>query len=440
MRQLLRQELMADRGRSVVAQTALAIVLVGVFANLLFNAIAVAVGAGYPYSSFLFLPSDRFGDFFKLAFSYPGLPVHPAAHYWGFDDLLWRHQLDAVRFRGTDINHFHVPPVPTLLALGARWLVHWVDPVLLFLGLLAVALTGLFATVLRLSPEGRAGAALATAALLGYPTLLAIDRGHFFSLICAALIIGATLRTLRDDKADGWSILMFAIAVNIRPNVGIVPLALFLTKEKFGLREAILLGVASLALFAGTLAAVHWIYPAYTLESFRAGLSDYADVYVEGMAGYPYGSSLYGAFRASFGFKVWTLLAPLAVASLLFALALICSRRRLMRPSEYLFLILCTYALGSQIFADYHLLVFIIPLVLLAREGGLIDQSRWTILIASSFVMAPKNYWFVPNDNYTWSWQVVMNPAVLFIASVVVLACAVRRQDSANRASAALSS
>ena len=53
------------------------IVLGLVLANLLFNAAASAFGAGYPYTSFLSLPGDRFADFFKLAFSYPGAPIHP---------------------------------------------------------------------------------------------------------------------------------------------------------------------------------------------------------------------------------------------------------------------------------------------------------------------------------------------------------------------------
>ena len=71
----------ADRA-SVVARTTLLIVLGLVLANLLFNAAASAFGLGYPYTSFLSQPNDRFGDFFKLAFSYPGRLIHPASSFW----------------------------------------------------------------------------------------------------------------------------------------------------------------------------------------------------------------------------------------------------------------------------------------------------------------------------------------------------------------------
>jgi hypothetical protein len=58
----------SDRA-SRVARMTLWIVLGLVVANLLFNAVASSLGVGYPYTSFLSLPTDRFADFFKLAFS-----------------------------------------------------------------------------------------------------------------------------------------------------------------------------------------------------------------------------------------------------------------------------------------------------------------------------------------------------------------------------------
>jgi hypothetical protein len=421
-----------DPGFSPVAQTALAIVLGLAFANLLFNAIATAAGAGYPYSSFLFRPLDRFGDFFKLVFSYPGEPLHLAASYWGVDDLLARHLADVKRFEGTDVNHFHVPPIPTLFALAARKLMTFVDPVVLFLGFIAAALAALFATVLRASPGGRTGVAFATVALLGYPTLLAIDRGHFFSLICAMLMIAATLRTARDGRSDGWAILMFAVALNIRPNAGVIPLALFLGRWGLSFRGVALLGLVSLGLFAGGLALAHHVYPAYSLDSFLTGLRDYGKGYAGGDIGYPNGSSLYGMLRAPFGYGAWMLAPPFFVGGLLLAAAILESRQGVLRPAECLLVTLCAYTLGSHVFADYHLLVFIIPLVLVARQQSPLDRSSWAMTIGSSLMLAPKNFAFEVHDNIAWSWQVIANPLILLLASAAVLVAARRRAASAK--------
>lgn len=416
---------------SVVARTTLWIVLGLVIANLLFNAVASSSGAGYPYTSFLSLPTDRFADFFKLAFSYPGAPIHPAASSWRVNDLLAHHLAEVKLYEGTNVNHFHEPPVPTLLALGARRLMSVVDPVLLFVGLLAAAFAALFATVLRVSPPGRPGAAFATATILSYPAMLAIDRGHFFSLICAALIIAATFRTLR-GKADGWTIPMFAIAVNLRPNMGIVPLVLFLGRQGVSFRGAVLLGLTSVLLFFGTMAVVHQIYPAYSLQSFLKGLAQYGMAYAGGDNGYANGSSLYGMLRAPFGYAWWMVFVPFCVAALLLAPTILESRQQRLRQSECLFLTLSAYVFGSHVFADYHLLAFIIPLILVAREEGPMDVSAWTIVLASSLMLAPKNFIFEFHGNTAWSWQVVANPLTLLAASAVVLWAAWRRNAVAK--------
>ena len=420
----------SDRA-SAVARATIWIVLGLVLANLLFNAAASALHAGYPYTTFLSLPGDRFADFFKLAFSYPGAAVHPASGFWRLDDLLAHHMAEVKLYEGTNVNHFHEPPVPTLFAVSARWLMTRVDPVLLFLGLLVAAFAALFAIVLRVAPEGRAGAAFATATILSYPALLAIDRGHFFSLICASLMIAATFRTLR-GKVDLGTILMFAIAVNLRPNMGIVPFVLFLGKQGLSFRNAVMLGLTIVLVFAGTMAVVHQLYPAYSYASFLKGLGQYGMAYAGGENGYANGSSLYGMIRAPLGYAWWMPFVPFIVMMLLLAPTVLESRQGRLRQSEALFLTLCAYVFGSHVFADYHLLGFMIPLILVAREEGPLDVSAWTIVLASSLMLAPKNFVFSFHGNTAWSWQVILNPLTLLIGSVIVIWAAWRRNARAE--------
>ena len=424
----------ADRA-SLVAETSLWIVLGLVLANLLFNAVASALGAGYPYTSFLSLPGDRFADFFKLAFSYPGAPIHPAAAQWRIDDLLAHHMAEVRLYEGTNVNHFHEPPLPTLFAVTARRLMTTVDPVLLFLSLLVTAFAALFATVLRVGPSGRPGAAFAIVTILSYPALLAIDRGHFFSLICACLMVAATLRTLR-GKADAWAILMFAIAVNLRPNMGVIPFVLFLGKQGLSFRGALLLGVTTAVVFAGTMAIAHQVYPAYSYASFLKGLGQYGMAYAGGDNGYANGSSFYGMIRAPLGYAWWMPFVPFIVVALLLTPTILESRQGRLRQSECLFLALSAYVFGSHVFADYHLLGFIIPLILVAREESPMDASACAILLASSLMLAPKNFIFGFHGNIAWSWQVIGNPLTLLAASAVVLWAAWRRIALASERSA----
>jgi hypothetical protein len=415
----------------LVARTALLIVLGAVTANLLFNVIATILGAGFPYSTFVFTPDDRYGDFFKLTFSYPSTPIRPSPAHWGMNDLFAAFETQISGAVGTPHNHFHLPPLATLLALLWRLVMHWIDPVLLFLGLLSGGLAALFYTVLNYSPSGRSAPAFGTIAILCYPTLLIVDRGHFFSLVTGTLLIAATLRVLRDGKADFWSILMFAIALNFRPNAGIIPLALFLCRKGFGVRDMLVLCITVLGVFGASLVAAHQLYPPYDLAHFRSGLKDYAGLYIVNDFGQAYGSSLLGMLRALFGYGPLTYSLPIFVAAALFAATIIGSWRGLLNSPELLFLVLAAYALGSQVFADYHLLVFIVPLVLLARERSVGDWSDWAILLACSFVLAPKNYIFHPSTGIIpWSWQIIANPTMLLASSIFILARAWRRKPS----------
>lgn len=273
--------------------------------------------------------------------------------------------------------------------------------------------------------------AFGLATILSYPALLAIDRGHFFSLICGVLLIAATLRTLR-GKADFWAILMFAIALNFKPNAGVIPFVLFFGRQGISFRGAVLLAVLSVLLFVGTLGIVHHIYPEYTFQRFLKGLAQYGMAYAGGENGFLIGSSFYGMFRAPLGYAAWMVYPPMILAAAILAPAILEVRDGRLRQSECLFLTLAGYVFASHVFADYHLLVFIIPLILLAREEGPLDFSGWTILIGSSLMLAPKNFLFTYNGTLTWSWQIVANPLTLVIAAAVVLWAAWRRKACAK--------
>jgi hypothetical protein len=183
--------------------------------------------------------------------------------------------------------------------------------------------------------------------------------------------------------------------------------------------------------FAGTMAAAHQIYPEYSYASFLTGLADYGKAYAGGENGYTNGSSLYGMLRAPLGYAPWMVFTPFCVAALFFAPAILESRQGRLRQSECLFLVLAVYVFGSHVFADYHQLAFIIPLILVAREDGPMDVGAWTILLASSLMLAPKNFVFDVHRNVPWSWQVVANPLTLLTASAVVLWAAWRRNRHA---------
>ncbi|MEO5773109.1 MAG: hypothetical protein ABIQ32_03190 [Sphingomicrobium sp.] len=409
------------RGLSVV-RIAFALVAVGLAANLIFNLVMAHRGFGYPYNIFVADPRDRFGDFFKVALGYPGPPVHALDPGWGLDKRMHVFAGQVVKFEGSPLNHFHMLPTATLIGIGLRQMIAAIDPGWAFVLTVGMMLSIVAIVAARVLPAGGGRGWMAATALIAYPTIYAIDRGHLFALICGTALIAGTARSLKLGRADWICIALFAVALNIRPNAGLIPLALFLFRTGWTFSDGVKLAVASVAMFAGAMMLANLVYPDYSLESFRRGLDDYSKLYLVRNFGQAFNSSLFGALKAMFGFHAWTFLLPIYTALALFLAGCMTAWRRPMRQSAMMFLVLSAYALGSQVFGDYHLLPFVLPVALLAREQGGDAVARWTVLLGSCAVLIPKNYIFQPGPfDSSWSWQVVINPAMLLVASVVVL-------------------
>jgi hypothetical protein len=399
---------------ALLTRVALGVICAGVIANAVFNLGAILLGYKFPYSIFLPYPSDLFGDFFKLSFSYPGPPIHSTPHWMGFDKLFADYHRQIREAEGTVVNHFQLPPLPTLIALAVRAAMVWVDPVLLFVAAIGAALFAWFRTV-----EAQSDRFLGLAAMLSYPALVAVDRGHLFSLICACCLITASVRTFEDNRSPLVSMLLFAVALNFRPNAAIIPFAFWVVR-KYRFIDMVQLGLLTIAIFLASLALVHFFYPAYTLATLRGGLSDYKQVYILGMLGQAYSSSLYGALRSIFPLSSVIYSIPLLVMELLVVLAIVAVRRNRMMAPAFTFVLVSAYALGSQVFADYHLMTFFIPILLLVREREL-NRDAAMVFGASLFVLIPKNYLFLGDETFPLSIQVILNPLVLLLISAVLL-------------------
>ena len=418
-------------GRNRTAMLALACVVGALAANLIFNLAAARAGLHHPYSSFLFLPQDRFADFFKLSFSYPGAPMHPVSSSWGLDPLLNSFR-DFVEHNDLKfLNHFHVPPLPTMLALSWRATMTVVDPVLLYYLWAVGGLVTLGLIAYSVTDQKVAAIALAALAVVNYPIAFMLDRGHIFSLVCGIVLSAALLRKEKPAPADWLSILLFAIAFNFRPNAAIFPVGLWLCNRGWSTLDLVKFGTAAVAVFAAAFLIDHAVYPAYTPQSWMQGMNDYAVAYLGYNFGLAYGSSLYGALKATFGYSAVTYwLPPIITAVTVILLAVSCRRTR-MPQSHVAFVLASLYCIGAQVFADYHLMVFVVPLALLVREGGIRRAADWAVFTGSCFVLSPKNYLFhqyEPNAT-PWSWQILMNPVVLLVASAVVVGLALTRSE-----------
>ncbi|RST31228.1 hypothetical protein HMF7854_10560 [Sphingomonas ginkgonis] len=421
---------MRDRNGLVpAAGIALGAVLLFLTASLAANLVALRQGKLFPFSWFLFDPADRFADFFKLSLSYPGPAVHAPAAWWHVDWLFARYYRWLDVFADSPFNNRHVPPFETMLALGQRALLTLADPMLVFSLLLAGSFALLCTATTRFVPATER-ARMIFVTLLGYPALFAMDRGHIYSVLCGALLIAAVARTLVRGEADRWSILLFAVALNFRPNAVLFPGALWLA-GRMRFRELLFAGLGSVALLGLSFVVAHHFYPVYTPASLAKGLADYRAAYIGSANGLFYGSSLWGALLM-FGVPdpLRTLL-PLLVGGAITLVAALLARLEVVRASSFLFLVTSAYALSTTVFADYHLVIFLLPLVFLVREesAGLPRRGEQLgVLVGSVAMLLPKNFMFIPlGEERFLSTQVIINPLLLVQCALLVMILAAGR-------------
>lgn len=230
------------------------------------------------------------------------------------------------------------------------------------------------------------------------------------------------LTVVRQPGSPGGSLrayVLLALACCIRPNAVVFVLPLLALSRSDRLRALVCFGATGAGISIVALWAAHALYPDYTWRSFHAALSVYYDVYVTRGAGVAYGSSAYGLFRQLAGYRPGLDKLALLPAALIVLVTIMLARHRPLRASSLLFLTGAAYTLGSTIFGDYHLLPFLLPLMMLAREdeGGGLDERARAIMICSCLMLAPKNLAF-PDEA---PWQIVANPLILIAGSLQVL-------------------
>jgi hypothetical protein len=317
----------------------------------------------------------------------------------------------------------------------------FIDPVLLFLALLAGLLLWWAAVAFRFAQSRAEALAWVGLGIICYPVLFMASRGNLHAGLTALLLVQALMLGLQ-RRAPVVAAILLAVAVNIRPNAILfaAPLLAFYWPQKW--RFGATLAVTGLAILAASLLISTARYPEYRLGSILAGLESYAAIYVVANWGMQYGSSLFGALRALYGSYHPGLVTAATLSSLLLlggGVAAWAMKR--IDDALLLFLAATAYCLGSTVLGDYHLMAFlVVPLALAPtylRGTALEDKLKTVVLVAVCLILSPKNYLFYGAPRRPTSLQVVLNPAILMAAALLVLAYAVFSSKLQERASQA---
>lgn len=352
-------------------------------AMLCFAAVLNAYGVG----SLLYSATDRGADFLKVVLALPGPPVAdgPAR------EVVQTYAADP-SYR-TQFDLFHLTPLSMLASLIARQAFSWLSPVIILFVLSGGLVLIVALALLRLTQD----VWWALCAMVSYPLIFAVDRGNLYAMVAAITVIVALVR----QKADWAGAVLFAIAACIRPNAIICAIPLMFLDWRFIVR----CGISSALISAISLAGANALYTEYTLSRFAAGIARYESEYLRTSDFVAFRSSGYGALFA-LGYPSKMIAAVVGLLPLVTAILLHYKRR--LTFDEFTFICMASMVLMTAGFADYHLLIFIAPLVLATNRA---------VAVASLLILAPKGVWMV--GEYTI--QVFLNPAIMLTASIYIL-------------------
>lgn len=399
--------------------------------NAIFNSLASAFGFNFPYTTFLFNSNDLFADYFKVIFSYPdagNLRIEGTSRV----SKLLATYLDYNSYQGYvglptgSLTHFHLTPLTTFFSLINLKLMKYVNPIYLFIGMLLINIYGIYIIIREIAFCKTDKILWCLTFLICYPTLFLVTRGNLFAGITALSLIGYLILMYK-GKQRYLAIALLALAVNIRPNSIIFVCALLLGKSESKVKDLLVFLAVAASFFLTALSLSNFLYADYTISNFLAGLRTYHALYVVQDNGMTYGSSLYGLLKAVFGFNAYFESASALIGAAIVATATAYYVSNKISKLSFVFNLCSAYALSSSVFADYHLLIFLAPLMCLYLQSGsschpletpLRKQEMILIFFSSILLLSPKNYVF----HGIASAQIIINPIILLMTSAILIA------------------
>ncbi len=397
-----------------------AILLVGFALSVVYHYImAMYAGNGYPYNTFLFVPSDRFNDFFNPLSQTTDLNPYFGNHsfrsnYYPFSHLL------LVLFTALDKDH----------------------ALYLFLAIFIVAFVGICIAALRSESKVELFRNVFILSFLTYPVLFTIDRGNLESVVFLFLYF-ALLFILKNNMKTGSILLSCAIAMKAYPAV-FFTLLISLKKYKhvfFVILVTICLSLFSLLLFSGGF----WNNADFILSGFHVNDSPLFQSNNLVQRGVSLFSSLKIYLieanlisRVNMDFVLKTYMVAVSMIFFILSLAVVFMDIKLW---EKVFLLVCSMLLFPHISGDYKLIHLFIPLFLFIHEES-VQKTDYFYAVLFGLLLIPKDYYFfqkVVSDSGTSdiSIAVPLNALIMLVMIVSIIMTGLRKTNKAGLKSTA---
>jgi hypothetical protein len=400
------------------------------FLNLFYNQIMTSLGFGYPRTSFFFYPSDIFADFFKFIINQNNLSQHFTVPQ---GDKVYPYITPHLNFSYYYQTNFIAPPFYSLISGVNTIFLKLINPYLVYFLNIFIFLIIFFFQIKNFLVDQKISYIIFISSVFSYAVLFMMNRGHIFSAFTCLILIQILINSYL-KKNFTLNFFLVLLAFSSKPIALCFALYIFYYDISFYKKFIYFFLLLILApifyiffnefnyFFLGNI----WSFYNNFENTFKMHSQPiYYNSYIIGDAGLAFGSSLWGFVKiflrlfSNFNPHIWIKI-TFFFSSLVFFIFTLLFFLKKINITVFAYTLVSYYILVSPVSADYHLIVFFGPLLLLLKDyENFNNKDLYIVLILTiAFIVSPQHYYFtekfIPE-------KTILNPLLILCANFYIL-------------------
>jgi hypothetical protein len=400
------------------------------FLNLFYNQIMTSLGFGYPRTSFFFFPQDIFADFFKFIINQNNLSQYFMTPQ---GEKGYPYITPHLNFSFYYQTNFINPPFYALISAVNAIFLKLLNPYLVYLLNILLFLTIFFFQIKKFLVVKETSVIIFITSLFSYSVLCMMNRGHIYSAFTCLILIQILINSyLRKNFILNFFLVL--LVFSSKPTALCFALYIFCYNISFYKKYIYFFLLLILApifyilfnefnyFFLGNI----WSFYNNFDNTFKMHSQQlYYNYYIIGNEGLAFNSSLWGPVKfflvtfTEFSLHIW-LKITFVFCSLIFFLFILLFFLKKINITVFAYALASYYILASPVSADYHLIVFFGPLLLLLKDyENSSNKNLYIVLILTiAFIVSPQHYYFT--EKFLPE-KTILNPLLILCANLYIL-------------------
>jgi hypothetical protein len=349
---------------------------------------------------------DFLGDIVKVAISYRFFPLENLETYPDFIQDYWFNNpyKGLAGLMNGELTNLSATPLGIISSFFTAYLFNFIGIFETVIFFVIASIFSFYLLINRISIEKKYIFIFLASFIISYPFLFLLQRGNFFAFL-SFIFLAFALILSQQKNTNFWLLsIFFAISVLYRPNI-ILFAPFFLFGQQTFCFNAFKLMFTFIIITILSFYIANAIYLDYNFLTFLDGLKIYNKLYVLGDDGYAYSISFLSLLKSLNKFFVLNIPISLllsfnyCLALIFFTLTFLLRYKKIIGDYVFLFLLVSLNALLTPVFADYHLVLFFIPIIYYLNQKNYKNKDNFYIYIICIclFSMSPMNYLFENN-------------------------------------------